>query len=51
LRDDKDGDRRTGAESGLLLAGVKASYYFCIVKKSYDEDIIRQIAEMGHEML
>lgn len=31
-------------------AGIKASYYFRIVKESYDEDIIRQIAEMGHEI-
>ena len=31
-------------------AGIKASYYFRIVKKSYDEDVIRQIAEMGHEI-
>ena len=30
--------------------GVKASYYFRIVKESYDEDIIKQIAEMGHEI-
>ena len=29
---------------------VKASYYFRVVKESYDEDIIRQIAEMGHEI-
>jgi hypothetical protein len=31
-------------------AGIKASYYFRIVKESYDENIIRQIAEMGHEI-
>ena len=31
-------------------ASVKASYYFRIVKESYDEDIIRQIVEMGHEV-
>ena len=31
-------------------AGIKASYYFRIVKESYDEDIIRQIAKMGHEI-
>ena len=30
--------------------GIKACYYFRIVKESYDEDIIRQIAEMGHEI-
>ena len=31
-------------------AGIKASYYFRIVKKSYDENIIKKIAEMGHEI-
>ena len=29
-------------------AGIKASYYFRIVEESYDENIIKQIAEMGH---
>ena len=29
---------------------IKASYYFRIVKASYDESIIRQIADMGHEI-
>jgi hypothetical protein len=33
-----------------INAGIKASYYFRIVKKSYDENVIRQIAEMGHEI-
>jgi hypothetical protein len=31
-------------------ADVSASYYFRIVKESYDEDIIKQISEMGHEI-
>ena len=30
--------------------GVKASYYFRIVPESWDENIIRKIAEMGHEV-
>jgi len=30
--------------------GIRATYFFRIVKESYDEDIIRQIAEMGHEI-
>jgi hypothetical protein len=30
--------------------GIKASYYFRIVKESYDENIIRQIIDMGHEV-
>lgn len=31
-------------------ARIKASYYFRIVKESYDKNIIRQIADMGHEI-
>jgi len=30
--------------------GVKASYYFRMKKESYDEDVIRQIVDMGHEV-
>ena len=30
--------------------GVKASYYFRMVKQSYDENIIRRIMDMGHEI-
>ena len=30
--------------------GIKANYYFRIVQESYDEDIISQIAGMGHEI-
>ena len=43
-------------ENALIIAkiekeaGIKASYYFRIVKESYDENIIRQIAKMGHEI-
>ena len=49
-----DVDRKPG--NALVIAkiekeaGIKASYYFRIVKKSYDEDVIKQIAEMGHEI-
>jgi hypothetical protein len=32
------------------VAGIKASYYFRIVKESYNENVIKQIAEMGHEI-
>jgi hypothetical protein len=30
--------------------GIKATYFFRIVKESYDENIIRQIKDMGHEI-
>jgi len=30
--------------------GIQASYYFRIVDESFDETIIKQIAEMGHEI-
>ncbi len=30
--------------------GIRGSYYFRVVKESWDEDIIRQIAGMGHEI-
>jgi hypothetical protein len=49
-----DVDRKPG--NSLVVAkiekeaGIKASYYFRIVKESYDEDVIKQIAEMGHEI-
>jgi len=49
-----DVDRKP--ENALVIAkiendaGIKASYYFRIAKQSYDEDIIRQIEEMGHEI-
>ena len=49
-----DVDRKPG--NALVIAkieneaGIKASYYFRIVKVSYYENIIRQIAEMGHEI-
>ena len=49
-----DVDRKPG--NALVIAkiekevGIRASYYFRIVKESYDEDVIRQIAEMGHEI-
>jgi len=30
--------------------GIKASYYFRIVKKSYDENIIKEIVKLGHKI-
>ena len=49
-----DVDRLPG--NALIIAkienefGIKVSYYFRIVKESYDESIIRQIADLGHEI-
>ncbi|MBC8179926.1 hypothetical protein H8E88_02270 [candidate division KSB1 bacterium] len=43
-------------ENSLLTAqiendlGIKGTYYFRAVPESYDEKIIRQIAELGHEI-
>lgn len=31
-------------------AGVKGSYYFRMVPQSYDESVIRKIADLGHEI-
>jgi len=30
--------------------GIKGTYYFHVVPESYDERIIKQIAELGHEV-
>jgi len=30
--------------------GIKGSYYFRIVPQSYDEDVIKKIADLGHEI-
>ena len=30
--------------------GIKGSYYFRAVPESWDEEVIRQIVEMGHEI-
>jgi hypothetical protein len=52
LRHDVD-DRK---ENSLLFAkiqherGIKGSYYFRMVPQSYDEQVIREIASMGHEI-
>lgn len=49
-----DVDRKPG--NALVIAktekeaDIKASYYFRIVKESYDENIIKIIADMGHEI-
>jgi hypothetical protein len=49
-----DVDRRPGNALAMahaeLEAGVLTSYYFRSVPVSFDESIIRQIAEMGHEV-
>jgi len=30
--------------------GIKGTYYFRVIPQSFDEEVIRQIAEMGHEI-
>ena len=43
-------------ENALVIAEIeqeadlKASYYFRVVRHSYNEDIVKQIADMGHEI-
>jgi len=49
-----DVDRRPG--NALVTAkiekkqGIRASYYFRVVNESFDEAIIKEIADMGHEI-
>ena len=49
-----DVDRTPGNSKVIALIendfGIQTSYYFRIVKESYDENIIKQIAELGHEI-
>ena len=52
LRHDVDRNPNSASEIALLeqSIGIHASYYFRIVKESYDESIINAIAEIGHEI-
>jgi hypothetical protein len=52
LRQDVDARPGKALKMAQLQAdhGVRASYYFRKVKQSYHEGIMRQIAEMGHEV-
>lgn len=52
LRHDVDRNPKNSLKIAKIenATGINSSYYFRIVKKSYDENIIRQIAEMGHEI-
>ena len=52
LRHDVDRLPGNSLKTALLEneLGIRATYFFRIVKASYDEDIIRQIAGMGHEV-
>lgn len=52
LRHDVDrlpGNSRATAKIEAAL-GIKSTYYFRIVPESFDEGIIKEIAEMGHEI-
>ena len=49
-----DVDRRPRNALGMAMLenelGIEASYYFRIVKESYDEQAIKEVAAMGHEI-
>jgi hypothetical protein len=52
LRHDVDTNPQNSLSFAKLQAenGIKGSYYFRTVAESYDESIIKQIAELGHEI-
>ncbi len=52
LRHDVDRKPKNSLEIARLekSVGIRASYYFRAVPESYDEDIIREVEEMGHEI-
>ena len=52
LRHDVDRKPESALEMAILEnhLGIRASYYFRVVKASYDEAVIRKIAKMGHEI-
>lgn len=52
LRQDVDARPENSLKMAQLQAGngVRSSYYFRKVKQSYDEGIMRQIADLGHEV-
>jgi hypothetical protein len=52
MRHDVDRDPQCASTIAALekQLGIKSSYYFRIIKSSYDRDIILKIASMGHEI-
>lgn len=52
LRQDVDKKPENAVRTAVIQAdvGFKATYYFRMVKESYNEEIIREIADMGHEI-
>ena len=52
LRHDVDAKKLNSLRTARIEAemGIKSTYYFRIVSQSFDPEIIRQIAELGHEI-
>ncbi len=52
LRQDVDKKPENSVRTALIQAdtGFRATYYFRMVKESYNEEMIREISEMGHEI-
>lgn len=52
LRHDVDKLPNNSLKFALIQSelGVRGTYYFRIAKESWDEDVIRKIAELGHEI-
>ena len=52
VRHDVDRTPNNGIKMALIenSLGIKASYYFRIVNESYDENAIKKIIDLGHEL-
>ena len=52
LRHDVDAKKENSLRFAKIQhqVGIRGTYYFRIVPKSFDENIIKQIADMGHEV-
>jgi hypothetical protein len=52
LRHDVDARKENSLQFAKIqhALGISGSYYFRVVPQSYDENIIKEIAEMGHEI-
>ena len=52
LRHDVDDRKLNSLQTARLEneLGIRGTYYFRMVPESFDEDVIRQIYELGHEV-